>query len=143
MFNGFEQLALTLKEIRTYLPELKDAKVSTIFLANLMWHLAKPVPYREFGDLDHTPRNSILQVWENIQKIAPENPYVIFAYKRIEELYDPESPFFDQELIDGPSYIEMMRNYLALPRPVRLHPTMGGRLDIVRRIVAGDHKPLN
>jgi len=105
-------LANVLNNAREHIPDLKNAEIGTIFLANLIYHLVPSKPYFKFGKADQThhlaDQNSALIALENIQKIAPNNPYVIFAHERIQELrVNPDSPFFNQDLFTGTTYEEL------------------------------------
>jgi hypothetical protein len=150
--EGFEQLSAVLDEMKAQSPELKNAKVNTVFLSNLISHLAKSSGGYFLFENDRTPRDSVTVAFDNIRKIAPDNPYVIFAHTKAEKLLDnPHSPFFNRRLLDGPTHEQLKSKLERSPdkelipfNPPFFHhqdwilanqPTMGGPLSHIEELL--------
>lgn len=161
--GAFEGLACVLQKAREHICGLENAELDTIFLANLMRHLAKPSgAYRHFEN-DTTPRGQEPRAWNNIGIIADcGNPYTILADRTIlEAIKIPDSPFFNNRQISGISFNQFQErsreiNFDAPPdesivsyREGELHHcdwnhgnqiTIGGGLGIMRRLLEQQHK---
>lgn len=103
--EGFQELSEALRRATDGTVQgLEEARVGTIFLANLLSHIAAARGYFKFGNLDRTPRGGLPSAWSNIERIAPNDSYVIFAEQSVRSLRaDPANPLMDRRLLDGPT----------------------------------------